>query len=95
MVPAVTEMSGQLHEQRAQNKTLKEELAAADQKMSAMVQRTEYDRLKNEANELSVEWGQLLIEQSTFGVEGRIEQKAIDQLGMRVPDVSQIVMVGQ
>lgn len=51
--------------------------------------------LKNEANELSVEWGQLLIEQSTFGVEGRIEQKAIDQLGMRVPDVSQIVMVGQ
>ena len=51
--------------------------------------------LKNEANELSVEWGQLLIEQSTFGVEGRIEQKAIEQLGMRVPDVSQIVMVGQ
>ena len=51
--------------------------------------------LKNEANEISVEWGRLLIEQSTFGVEGRIEQKASEQLGMRVPDVSQIVMVGQ
>ena len=51
--------------------------------------------LKSEANDISVEWGQLLIEQSTFGVEGRIEQKATEQLGMRVPDVSQIVMVGQ
>ena len=51
--------------------------------------------LKSEANDISVEWGQLLIEQSTFSVEGRIEQKATEQLGMRVPDVSQIVMVGQ
>ena len=51
--------------------------------------------LRSEANDISVEWGQLLIEQSTFGVEGRIEQKATEQLGMRVPDVSQIVMVGQ
>ena len=51
--------------------------------------------LRSEANDMSVEWGQLLIEQSTFGVEGRIEQKATEQLGMRVPDVSQIVMVGQ
>jgi cell division protein FtsL len=44
---------------------------------------------------LNVEWGQLLIEQSTFGVEGRIEQKAIEQLDMHVPDVSQIVMIAQ
>ena len=51
--------------------------------------------LRSEANDISVEWGQLLIEQSTFGVEGRIEQIATEQLGMRVPDVSQIVMVGQ
>ena len=50
--------------------------------------------LKDEAVDLDVAWGQLLIEQSTFGVEGRIEQKAVDQLAMRVPATGDIVMVG-
>ena len=49
--------------------------------------------LRDQANTLEVEWGQLLIEQSTFGVEGRIEQKALDQLRMEVPDSANIVMV--
>ena len=60
--------------------------------------RYEFNRLqelRSEARELNVEWSQLLIEQSTFGVEGRIEQKAIEQLGMHVPDVSRIVMIAQ
>ena len=49
--------------------------------------------LKDQANQLETEWGQLLIEQSTFGVEGRIEQKAIEQLQMQLPELSKIVMV--
>lgn len=49
--------------------------------------------LRDHANRLEVEWGQLLIEQSTFGVEGRIEQKALEQLQMEVPDIAKIVMV--
>ncbi len=49
--------------------------------------------LKDEAVALDVAWGQLLIEQSTFGVEGRIEQKAIEQLDMRIPATTDIVMV--
>tara|TARA_B110000483_G_scaffold165148_1_gene195473 strand:+ start:164 stop:517 length:354 start_codon:yes stop_codon:yes gene_type:complete len=49
--------------------------------------------LRDQANNLEVEWGQLLIEQSTFGVEGRIEQKAFDQLRMEVPNIANIVMV--
>jgi cell division protein FtsL len=49
--------------------------------------------MRHEANGLEVEWGQLLIEQSTFGVEGRIEQKAFEQLQMEVPDIAKIVMV--
>lgn len=49
--------------------------------------------LKDQANKLEVEWGQLLIEQSTFGVEGRIQQKALEQLQMEVPDIANIVMV--
>ena len=53
----------------------------------------ELQELRDQANQLETAWGQLLIEQSTFGVEGRIEQKAIDQLQMRVPELSKIVMV--
>lgn len=53
----------------------------------------ELQELREQANALEVEWGQLLIEQSTFGVGGRIEQKAVDQLRMQVPEISSIVMV--
>lgn len=53
----------------------------------------ELQQLKDHANQLQVEWGQLLIEQSTFGLEGRIEQKAIEALQMRVPEIANIVMV--
>ena len=53
----------------------------------------ELQQLKNARNELQVQWGQLLIEQSTFSLEGRIERKAIDELQMEVPDFSEIVMV--
>ena len=53
----------------------------------------ELQELKDKANELEIEWGQLLIEQSTFGVEGRIEQKAALLLKMQLPDLNEIVMV--
>ena len=49
--------------------------------------------LREEANQLDVEWGQLLLEQSTFGLDGRIEQKATRELQMQVPPISDIVMV--
>ena len=49
--------------------------------------------LREEANQLDVEWGQLLLEQSTFGLGGRIEQKATRELQMQVPRISDIVMV--
>jgi cell division protein FtsL len=51
--------------------------------------------LREEANQLDVEWGQLLLEQSTFGLDGRIEQKAVEQLRMQVPEIDHIVMVGR
>ncbi|MBP79575.1 MAG: cell division protein FtsL [Deltaproteobacteria bacterium] len=47
---------------------------------------------REHSNQLGVIWGQLLIEQSTFGVDGRIEQKAVELLEMRVPAVEEIVM---
>lgn len=44
-------------------------------------------------NDMEVTWGQLLIEQSTFGVDDRIERKASEELGMKVPDWSNVVVV--
>ena len=53
----------------------------------------ELQKLRAESNELDVQQGQLLIEQSTFGLEGRIEQKAMDELDMTLPDWSRIIVV--
>jgi len=53
----------------------------------------ELQELKDERNELEVKWGQLLIEQSTFGVEGRVEQRAVDDLKMQLPTPAEIIMV--
>ncbi|HMJ49077.1 MAG TPA: cell division protein FtsL [Burkholderiales bacterium] len=36
--------------------------------------------------QLDVEWGQLLLEQSTWATHSRIEKIAIETLQMRVPD---------
>lgn len=55
----------------------------------------ELQMLREQANQLDVEWGQLLLEQSTFGLDGRIEQKAVEQLRMQVPEIDSIVMVGR
>lgn len=53
----------------------------------------ELQELREQANKIDLERGQLLIEQSTFGVEGKIEQKAVEQLQMHVPELSKIIMV--
>lgn len=54
---------------------------------------SELQDLRDEAVQLDVQWGQLLLEQSTFGVDGRIEDKAIEQLNMQIPNIDDIVMV--
>ena len=46
-----------------------------------------------ERDELEVEWGQLLLEQSALAAHSEVEKKARTQLGMRVPDASEIVLV--
>ena len=53
----------------------------------------ELQLLREEANQLDVEWGQLLLEQSTFGLDGRIEQKATRELQMQVPQINDIIVV--
>lgn len=52
-----------------------------------------HQHLLNEKNTMQVEWGQLLLEQSTWGSYNRVEQLAGAKLKMRVPSPNEIVMV--
>jgi cell division protein FtsL len=45
-----------------------------------------------EQNRLQVEWGQLLLEQSSLVAQGQIEEIAINRLGMEVPAMDKVVV---
>jgi cell division protein FtsL len=49
--------------------------------------------LSRELDQLQVEWGQLQIEQSTFGTPSRIEVLARQRLRLTVPSDNQLVVV--
>lgn len=53
----------------------------------------QHQQLLNAKNDMQVEWGQLLLEQSTWGSYNRVEQLAGSKLKMRVPSPNEIVMV--
>ncbi len=53
----------------------------------------ELQQLRQSGNMLEVEWGQLLIEHSTFGLDGRIERRAEEELAMKLPEWSETIMV--
>ncbi|MAR89906.1 MAG: cell division protein FtsL [Pseudomonadales bacterium] len=52
-----------------------------------------HQRLQQENDAMQVEWGQLLLEQSTWGSYNRVEQLAGTRLNMKVPAPNEIVMV--
>lgn len=45
------------------------------------------------AKQLDVEWGQLQLEQGTWGTHGRIERLATRELGMRLPAANRVEVV--
>ena len=49
-------------------------------------------QLVQEQNRLQVEWGQLLLEQSSLVAQGQVEEIAISQLGMEVPSMDKVVV---
>lgn len=49
--------------------------------------------LVHQWDELQIEWGQLLLEQSTWGGQGRVEGKAENSLQMRVPKVDETEII--
>ena len=50
-------------------------------------------KLEQERNQLQVEWGQLLLEQSSLVAQGKMEEMAISQLGMEVPLMENVVVL--
>jgi cell division protein FtsL len=50
-------------------------------------------QLEQERNDLQVQWGQLLLEQSSLVSQGRIENLAIAELGMKIPATENVVVV--
>ena len=53
----------------------------------------EVQRLQAEHNRLQTQWGQLLLEHSTWGAYARVERMAREKLSMAQPDASQRVVV--
>jgi len=54
---------------------------------------TELERGQERARALDVEFGQLQLEASTWGLHSRVEKIAIGTLGMRAPDPRRVRMV--
>lgn len=54
---------------------------------------TQLQQLRQQRDQLNVEWGQLLLEQSTWSTHARIEQMATQQLDMQLPAHPKIVVV--
>lgn len=52
-------------------------------------------QLERDRNDMQVEWGQLLIEQSARASHSRVESIVIEQLKMGVPPAQDIVLVRQ
>jgi cell division protein FtsL len=53
----------------------------------------ELETLRREASHLQVQWGQYLLEQSTWAAYGRVEHVATSELNMMAPTPDDIVMV--
>jgi len=50
-------------------------------------------QLEQQRNFLQVEWGRLLLEQSSLVSQGKVEDMAIAELGMELPDMSKVVVL--
>jgi cell division protein FtsL len=48
--------------------------------------------LEKQRNRLQVEFGQLMLEQSSLVAQGKVEDTAIAELGMEVPDMNKVVV---
>ena len=68
-------------------------LAVVYGKHQARTRFIELRRLTGERDELDIEWGQLQLEQSTWGTHGWVERGARDDLRMRMPRATDLRIV--
>lgn len=55
----------------------------------------ELETLRREASQLQVQWGQYLLEQSTWAAYSRVEQAATSELNMMAPTPNDIIMIAR
>ena len=53
----------------------------------------ELEKLRHQAADLHAESGQLLLEKSSLAAYARVEQLAVKELNMIVPEINQVVIV--
>lgn len=53
----------------------------------------ELQRLEQQANQLQLQWGQLLLEQASLATPARVEQLAAEKLEMRLPRDKEIYVL--
>jgi cell division protein FtsL len=51
------------------------------------------ETLRREQNHLQVEWGQYLLEESTWAEYGRVEKLANEKLSMNMPEMEKIILI--
>ena len=68
-------------------------LAVVYGKHEARSRFVELQRLTHERDDLDIEWGQLQLEQSTWGTHGRVERVAHDELHMVIPAPGELRIV--
>jgi len=54
----------------------------------------EYQHLQSVQNEAYIEWGKLLLEESTLATQSRIQQLAENKLGFSFPKHREILVIG-
>ncbi len=68
-------------------------LATVHYEYRGRVLMSELQALQRNANELELEWQQLLLEQSTLSAKALIDQVARTRLGMTVPEPTETIYV--
>jgi cell division protein FtsL len=52
----------------------------------------ELQQLERQRNALQVEWGRLLLEQSSLVAQGKVEDMAVSELDMQMPAMNEVVV---
>ncbi len=70
-------------------------LAVIDARHENRILFAQLQQLRQQRDQINIEWGQLLLEQSTWSTHARIEQMATQKLDMEMPTHAEIVVVRQ